>query len=210
MIADLPEFIPCRNLPAHFRYVGPLIWEPSIQEPAWLGELRTDVPTVYVTLGSTVDRSTLVSLLTGLRDGGYQVLATVGSRMDDLPAGIHAAAYAPGSALLRRSQAVICHGGNLTIYQAIREGVPIVGIPTWHDQELNLDRVEAMGWGVSLRPRRWTNPELLTAVKRVGGVDFQERVQVGRQQICKAIAESESQGLLDATSGRGIAHESAP
>jgi len=53
LIADLPQFIPCANLPDHYRYVGPLIWEPDLPIPEWIDELRDDVPTVYLTMGST-------------------------------------------------------------------------------------------------------------------------------------------------------------
>ncbi len=180
LIADLPEYAPCDNLPDHYRYIGPLIWEPKLPEPEWLSDLQPDQPTVYVTLGSTGDEQSAVRLLTLLRDHGYQVLTTTGGRFDGVPEGIFATDYAPGSALLRHSQAVICHGGSLTVYQAISEGVPIVGIPTFHDQETNMDRVTALGWGIEVRPGRWQPDDVLTAVKKVLEHEFQSSARIAQ------------------------------
>ena len=196
LIADLPEFAPCANLPPHFDYVGPLVWEPKMAPPDWLDKLDPAKPTVYVTMGSTGCAGDFRQALETLSGGGYQVLTTTGRHATSLPKGVFAAEFAPGSALLKRSQAVVCHGGNLTIYQAIHEGVPIVGIPTWHDQEINLDRVEALGWGVQLRPFRWTPQELLKAVERVRQGDYQERAAKGRERTRTAIAESISRPLI--------------
>ncbi|MBK7082387.1 MAG: hypothetical protein IPH55_17230 [Betaproteobacteria bacterium] len=73
---------------------------------------------------------------------------------------------ARGSSLLRHSHVVVCHGGSGTIYQAIAAGVPVIGIATFHDQEINLERVEAMHWGVALDPMGWRESDLLAAIER--------------------------------------------
>jgi UDP:flavonoid glycosyltransferase YjiC (YdhE family) len=194
-IADLPEFIPCANLPPHFQYIGPLIWEPRLPDPPWLGDIRPNVPTVYVTMGSTGGAHDFHRVLVILRDAGYQVLATTGGQVAEIPSGVFAVEYAPGSALLRHSQAVVCHGGNLTIYQAVREGVPIVGIPTFHDQELNLERVEAVGWGFGLHPTRWSADDLLSAIRKVLDPQIQERLQGARQRLIDMVSASEAAGF---------------
>lgn len=196
LIADLPEYAPCHNLPDHFRYVGPLIWEPKLPEPDWLSELQPDQPTVYVTLGSTGDERNAVRLLALLRDHGYQVLTTTGGRFKGVPEGIFATDYAPGSALLRHSQAVICHGGSLTVYQAISKGVPIVGIPTFHDQETNMDRVTALGWGVEVRPGGWRPDDVLAGVKRVLGDDFQATARDAQMRLLTYVSEKEAEPVF--------------
>jgi UDP:flavonoid glycosyltransferase YjiC (YdhE family) len=42
---------------------------------------------------------------------------------------------------------VVCHSGNGTVYQALSGGTPIVGVPEFHDQDFNMQRVEALGLG---------------------------------------------------------------
>ena len=183
LIADLPELIPCANLPPHFRYIGPLIWEPSVPEPEWLDQIDPSRPCVYVTMGSTGEGGMFRRALVALVDSGYQVLTTTAGQIDNLPPGVFACKYAPGSALARRSVAIICHGGSLTIYQSLAEGVPVIAIPTFHDQETNAERLEATGLGAALPPRRWTAEELVAAVERVRGDDFHRRCTNARTQI---------------------------
>jgi len=86
---------------------------------------------------------------------------------DSLPDNCWVADYAPGSALMEHADAVVCQGGNGTIYQALSHGVPIVGIPTMHDQEFNLDRVAALGAGIHLSELRFRPEQLLAAVDEV-------------------------------------------
>ena len=182
LIADLPEFVPCANLPAHFRYIGPLIWEPNVAEPEWIGRLDTR-PCVYVTMGSTGEGGMFRRALAALVNAGYQVLTTTGGQIDDLPPGVFGATYAPGSVLARRSIATLCHGGSLTIYQSLAEGVPVVAIPTFHDQETNAERLVATGFGAALPPRRWAGEDLIAAVERVRSDEFRERCTRARTQI---------------------------
>ncbi len=195
LIADLPEYAPCADLPREFEYVGPLLWEPRVNTPEWLDRLDPERPTVYVTMGSTGAERDFERVLSLLR-GDWQVMTTTGRHVHAAPAGVYAVPYARGSELLRRSDAVVCHGGSLTVYQAVSEGVPVVGIPTFHDQELNLDRVEALTWGVQLRPGAWRGKDLCAALERVRQPDIQAGVSRGREQIRRAINESESRRLV--------------
>lgn len=63
------------------------------------------------------------------------------------------------------SDLVVCHGGNGTIYQAMQHGVPIIGIPTMHDQEFNLDRVVDLGIGIHLSELKFKPEHLANAVE---------------------------------------------
>lgn len=182
-IADIPEYTPCNELPDHYQFVGPLIWEPDIARPDWLSSLEPNRPSVYVTMGSTGNSEAFLKTLTVLRDAGYQVMTTTGGHLREAPEGVFACDFAPGSALLRHSDAVICHGGNLTIYQAVRERVPVVAIPTFHDQEINVDRIEALQWGVGLHPTRWKPSDLLAAVRLVSGLEYQTAVSAGSDTV---------------------------
>jgi UDP:flavonoid glycosyltransferase YjiC (YdhE family) len=93
-----------------------------------------------------------------------------------VPDNIFVERYAPGDALLAVSDVVISHGGNGTIYQALEAGVPIIGFPGIFDQEINMQRVEALGAGLSLWRARYGKSTLLSAVERVlGDAQFQER-----------------------------------
>ena len=75
--------------------------------------------------------------------------------------------YAPGSKIMEKSDIVICHGGNGTIYQAMSKGVSIIGIPTMHDQEFNLDRVVDLGIGIHLSELKFKPTHLVEAVEKI-------------------------------------------
>lgn len=203
LIADLPRFIPCSNLPPHFEYIGPLIWEPNLPDPDWLDQLCPDVLTAYVSMGSTGDQDDLRRILICLRDEGWQVMTTTGPH-GQAPPGIFAAAFARGSSLLRRSQLLICHGGSGTIYQAISEGVPIVGVATFHDQEINLERAQKLYWGIALDPIDWKEDDLFDSIRRVLTSEYQTAVAQSKNEIRSFIQESEKKPLLTVCSTRKI------
>lgn len=68
---------------------------------------------------------------------------------------------------MEKSDIVICHGGNGTIYQAMSKGVSIIGIPTMHDQEFNLDRVVDLGIGIHLSELKFKPIHLVEAVEKI-------------------------------------------
>lgn len=72
----------------------------------------------------------------------------------DLPAGVRHFEWAPFSALLPRSAALVYHGGVGTCAQALRAGVPHLVMHLAHDQLDNLSRVRDLGVGDGAKPSR--------------------------------------------------------
>ncbi|MFO8008144.1 MAG: glycosyltransferase [Candidatus Brocadiia bacterium] len=170
LLTDLPEFCPTTELPPDHRYAGPISWEPDVPEPDWLDQIPADRPTVYLTMGSTGAAGRMEAISERLLRAGYRVICTSAADRRDLwpdePA-FHAVRYAPGSALCRRADVVVCHGGNGTIYQALAQGTPVVGVPQFHDQEFNMQRVEELGVGLRARLGWQTARGVCQAVTRV-------------------------------------------
>jgi MGT family glycosyltransferase len=173
LLADIPEYAPTRDLPENIHYVGPILWNSQWKDwtpPTWFQELDPARPTVYFTLGSSgeVDYFRQVrDVFSGTR---FQVIMTTGglvAGVDNLPSNIHVLDFAPGLEIMKRSDVVLNHGGNGTIYQAIAAGIPIIGIPAHVDQERNLQRVEDLGFGLKLREKTCTGETILDAVNEV-------------------------------------------
>ncbi len=196
LIADLPRFIPCANLPPHFEYIGPLIWEPDLPDPDWLGKLSPDIPTAYVSMGSTGDPNDLLRILISMRDAGWQVVTTIG-KFAQAPSGVFSTPFARGSSLLRHSNLSICHGGSGTIYQAVSGGVPVIGIGTFHDQEINLERAEALRWGKALNPLGWEEADLFNAIESVFTSEYLTAINDGQSEIRHFIQDADKKMLLD-------------
>jgi UDP:flavonoid glycosyltransferase YjiC (YdhE family) len=150
LVADIEEFFPhVPDMPDRYQYVGPLLWESNAPAPDWLVKLDRTRPIVYLTMGSTGPLEQIKAILKQLADDGFQVICTTATEaIRELPPGCYAAPFAPGKALCRAADVIVCHAGSGTIYQALSCGKPIVGVPEFHDQEFNMQRVEALGLGL--------------------------------------------------------------
>jgi UDP:flavonoid glycosyltransferase YjiC (YdhE family) len=89
-----------------------------------------------------------------------------------LPLFIHTEAYAPFSLLLPRAAAFFHHGGIGSTGQALAAGTPQVVFPSAFDQSDNAARIERLGTGVVIAPRKFNARTGAAALERVLGDDF--------------------------------------
>jgi len=169
LLVDIPEYGPTVDLPDNYKYIGPIMWEPEVQIPNWLEKLDTTKPTIYFTMGSTGNPSFFEKAIEIFGDSEYQCIMTTAGMVEssNVPENFFIVDYAPGSVILEKSDIVVCHGGNGTIYQAMCKGVSIIGIPTMHDQEFNLDMVEELGIGIHLSELKFQPAHLVRAVQKI-------------------------------------------
>jgi UDP:flavonoid glycosyltransferase YjiC (YdhE family) len=152
LLADIPEFNPADNLPAHARYIGPLTWHNTLPPPACLDKLDPDKPTAYFTLGSE-GLDELVAHLGLLAQQGIQIVVATGAislSNVSTPEGVFLEQYVNTDALLPQCDLVCCHGGNGTLYQALSFGLPCVVVATHAEQHYGGKRIQELGLGVSL------------------------------------------------------------
>jgi UDP:flavonoid glycosyltransferase YjiC (YdhE family) len=169
LIADTPEYAPTEDLPDSFHYIGPIVWEPDVAVPEWLDELDPERPVLYVTMGSTGNPKFFHDVVELFAGSDYQCMLTLAglTSLPSVPDNFFVCDYAPGSVLMQKADVAICQGGNGTIYQAMRAGVPLIGVPTMHDQEFNLDRVVELGVGLHLSELSFRPEHLQRAVETV-------------------------------------------
>lgn len=152
LIVDSPRYGPLLNQPNSYHFVGPITWEPQIALPAWYDKISSSRPVLYFTMGSTGNTKIFDAAIEQYANSEFQCIITTAGMYDrkNFPSNFFVTDFAPGSALVKKADIVICQGGNGTIYQALQGGVPIVGIPTMHDQEFNMQRIEELGLGITL------------------------------------------------------------
>jgi MGT family glycosyltransferase len=170
LLADVPEYFPITDSPLRYRYVGPILWRSALRRPAWLATLSPGRPTLYFTMGSTGDTRFFSEAVRVFGDTRYQILITTGGldvALSNVPDNIFIEEFADGDALMEAADLVVSHGGNGTIYQALSHGVPLLGFPTMFDQEINLQRVQALGCGLRMGREHYNADLLRTAVERV-------------------------------------------
>jgi len=169
LVADAPElFPPISPLPPAFRFIGPILWEPDEPLPEWLSEVDRTRPVVYVTMGSTGPSDQIHELAQHLVEMGTQVICTTASAgTTGWPRDIYAIPYGPGRSLCEVADVVVCHAGSGTIYQALSRGKPAVGVPEFHDQELNMQRITAAGLGLAVLKGPSLAADVGRAVERI-------------------------------------------
>lgn len=200
LLVDTPAYAPTRDLPPDFRYIGPLVWEPDVAAPPWLETLDPKRPTIYFTMGSTGFPRFFEQAVEIFGDSEYQcIMTTAGmARFDSLPSNFYCCDFASGTKIREKSTVVVCHGGNGTIYQAMSRSVPVIGIPTMHDQEWNLDRIVDLGMGIHLSELRFKPEHLREAVARVvGDPQFKRAAERQRAEVERYDAPRLGAELID-------------
>lgn len=61
----------------------------------------------------------------------------------------------------------ITHGGLLGLTEAIYNAVPIIGIPVYGDQELNVARAVESGWGLKLSYENLTESSIKWSIEHI-------------------------------------------
>ncbi|HEY5954973.1 MAG TPA: nucleotide disphospho-sugar-binding domain-containing protein [Polyangiaceae bacterium] len=149
---DPSGLVPVRDLPQDHQFIGPILWSPQIALPSFFETLDQKQPVAYITLGSSGNVDRLPMILRGLRQAGIvSIVSTAGrtSGIEELTA--YTADYLPGSMVARRCAFVVSNGGSSTGYQALAEGIPVLGVPFNLDQYLAMTAIETAGAGLLLR-----------------------------------------------------------
>ena len=166
LYADVPEVVPTHDLPAHHRYLGPILWSIQTPLPVWWNDLPKAKPVIFLTLGSSGLISLLPKVLNVLSQLPVTVIvATAGKiKLNTRYANVFVADYLPMDMATRRSQLVICNGGSLSTYQALSCGVPVIGLCSNMDQLLNMSAVVRLGAGFALRAAQEPSANLVKAI----------------------------------------------
>lgn len=208
---DFPEFQPILPVP-QVHHVGPL-WFAGWPEPAG-EELLPLAPrsVALVTFGTTpvpeeaVER--LVRMLLGL--GHTVVLAAGGNpaRGAGLPRrpGFFRLDFAPLPRLLPLARFVVCHGGQMTVFEALRAEVPVLVMPFRPEQAQSGVCLERLGVGARLvpaRPFRGDPQVYLDALAGLGADELDRRIHrlEEDEEACRRLAALAAQ--LAALDGAG-------
>jgi UDP:flavonoid glycosyltransferase YjiC (YdhE family) len=184
LYADVPGMFDLGPMAPTHHFVGPLLWSPTLDEPAWWRSVPASQPAVYVTLGSSGSTRVLERVVAALTGGKCSLM--VSSAGADTVAwtaapNTFAAPYIDGSKASQRADLVVCNGGSMSCQQAFAFGKPVLGIASNMDQFLNMQGVVAAGAGLCLRADRVTpaavreachellhNPRYAAAAKDIG------------------------------------------
>ena len=172
LVADTPELHPLRREVPGYYYVGPLVDVP--EEPSgWelcenFGD--TSRPLIYLTCGSSgLFPEYLEELIRRIECSPYRMLVTTAGRWagEVTSNNVRVVDFVPGKWVLKRAHALVGVVGAGAIYQALGEGVPIIGAPEHLDQEYHMNRVKSLGLGLKIERDRFDADHLLQALDRL-------------------------------------------
>jgi UDP:flavonoid glycosyltransferase YjiC (YdhE family) len=165
LFANFAALYPEVKPSARAAFVGPLAWSPK--GTAGFPATANGKQLIYVTMGSSGDIGVLARLLPVLEDTGFPVLLATAGRA--LPSGLRLRNtevhdFLPGDVVCRQAKLVVCNGGSPTTNQALRHGVPVLGIARNMDQFLNMQAIVRFGAGLLIRADRAGRHSLTSAV----------------------------------------------
>ena len=184
MTAEPFEY-PRSDWPPSVRMVGPGIWDPPAESPAWLGELER--PLVLVTCSTEFqnDGKLAQAALQALAGEDVEVVVTTaGVDPSSLapPPNARVERFVPHSPVLERASCVVCHGGMGITQKALAAGVPVCVVPFGRDQFDVARHVEVADAGTRLPASRLRPDRLQAAVQEAMGK------KAGAERIAAAFA----------------------
>lgn len=113
---------------------------------------------IYFSMGSNLKsmdmsdhmRDSLLKLFGNLKQ---TVIWKFEGDLDKVPANVHLVKWAPQLGILShpKTKFFITHGGQLSTTEAIHLGVPVIGLPVFGDQHMNMRSVVNRGFGITVK-----------------------------------------------------------
>lgn len=160
------------ELPAHVRYVGAVLDDPTwAAAPAWSAPPGDD-PLVLVGLSSTFQdqAAALQRIVDALGSLPVRGLVTTGPALDPgaiaAPDNVTVVRAAPHAEVLPHAAAIVTHGGHGTVVRALAAGTPLLVMPHGRDQGDNAVRVTTRGAGLKLS-RKASPAKVAAGVQRL-------------------------------------------
>jgi MGT family glycosyltransferase len=161
------------SVPDNFRYVGPLLDQPSWSKPwqaPWPAQREKPCVLVACSTGAQGQRDLVQRIINALGSVKVEAVATAGPNLDiaDLQAApnVRLLHSAPHNAVMKEVSLVITQGGHGTVNRSLIHGVPMLVLPLARDQHANAARVDARGAGLRLDANA-SEEEIAAAVKRL-------------------------------------------
>ncbi len=208
---DLPAFHQPGVDHPNWVAVGPILSEPPCDLPEWFGELNDGTPNVYITMGSTgLLEPLLRRCYDALGKAPYRFVVTTAGQVSEegmalAPGNFRFARYAPGSRILEHCAAMVFHGGNGTLYQALAAGVPMVALPSHLEQKACLRIPLREGFVIQRKARKITGDQLVAAIDEVVNTpSYRDRAQRHGADVREARGAEKAADIILNTVRNGV------
>ena len=167
------DFFGEMELPAHFKFVGPVFNHRKVAIPFnWEAFHRISQPKILVSIGTTFDHEHKKSFFSKVVEAFasqpiHVVVVSDPNLFEEWPENFTVQKQVPQVELLPHLDAVVCHAGHNTVCESLMHGLPLVVIPIAYDQSHVAGRVVRVGAGERLNFNRFKAKHLLETVNGV-------------------------------------------
>jgi UDP:flavonoid glycosyltransferase YjiC (YdhE family) len=207
---DFPEFLPVEK-EISIIHVGPIKWNRWPHDPIDINKLFNGTRPLAILTFGTCTISILIAkrIITLLLELGYNVLIAAGGQeelltiMPDEPR-VTALNFAPLQNLFPHSAMVVCHGGQMTVFDALYNKIPVVVMPFQPEQAHNGVCLERIGCGCRLvppQPFRQNPWVFIDALNRMSDYEIKSKVTNLVNNPQTAIRLAEVKEVLDRYNG---------
>ena len=155
---DFPEFMPIPAHPAHV-HVGPINLRHWPSDRVDMESLTKGTsPLAVVSFGTCITQTDIAKRMVRiLVDMGYMVAIAAGGQkemMNIMPGHprVHAFYFAPLDRIFPHASLLVTHGGQMTVFEALRQKIPVLVLPFQPEQAHNGICLERIGCGSRLIP----------------------------------------------------------
>lgn len=191
LIPDLKQYSGTKDKRPQYTHIGPIVWEPKIQEPNWIKEIESKKSIIYVSLGNSALQEASRIVIQALAESRHTVIiAKHGidqAVFKNLPGNFYSEELLPGIKIASIADLVICQGGNGTIYQALSVGTPVLCIPDLSDQQINAGRVMELGIGTCIGKNDLNCEKIHSAIDQIIADDTFTQNALRFQKLIAAI-----------------------
>jgi UDP:flavonoid glycosyltransferase YjiC (YdhE family) len=151
-----------------FRFLGPArpTERKELADDFPWERLHDDRPIIYVTSGTEVffDPQILDGIVGAIGMLGCQAVVSLPRVFDNpryrtMPDHVVAARWVPALKLMRRANAVVCHGGASTMLESLDAGLPMIMIPMIYEQPLQARLAAEAGVAWTVTPETFSERE---------------------------------------------------
>jgi MGT family glycosyltransferase len=156
--------------------------DPGFELPDSIAQGSPDSRLVYLSLGSlgSADVELMRRLVDVLANTPHRYVVSKGPQHDEyqLADNMWGREFLPQTRIIPMVDAVITHGGNNTVTEAMHFGKPMVVLPLFWDQYDNAQRIDETGYGVRLDTYRFSQADMDAALDLVlGDSSLRERAR---------------------------------
>ena len=182
---DIPEFVAIEK-EKNIMHVGPVFWDHWPHDRMPKNTISSDKhPLAVLTFGTCTMSTPAAERIVGiLLDLGYHVIIVAGGQKELLKImprhpRVTTINFAPLRKILPHSSLVICHGGQMTVFDALSNNTPVVVMPFQPEQAHNGVCLERLGCGCRLVPPQpfRQNPWVFTdALNRMSDDEIKSKI----------------------------------